>query len=129
MIGMANWTPEGFIGQVFKTLGKFIAPPAGVSSPALWGTKSFVEQHFGQSAKRIVFESRTFAFRYRSPDHFIDVFRGYYGPMHKAFLALDPLGQAALTKDLLAVIAALNVATDGSMNVPSGYSEIVITKV
>jgi ubiquinone/menaquinone biosynthesis C-methylase UbiE len=129
MIGMANWTPEGFIGQVFKTLGRFIAPPAGVSSPALWGTKSFVEQHFGQSAKRIVFESRTFAFRYRSPDHFIDVFRGYYGPMHKAFLALDPLGQAALTKDLLAVIAALNVATDGSMNVPSGYSEIVITKV
>lgn len=129
MIGMANWTPEGFIGQVFKTLGKFIAPPAGVSSPALWGTRPFVEQHFGKSAKRIAIESKTFAFRYRSPDHFIDIFRGYYGPMHKAFLALDPLGQAALTKDLVAVIAALNVATDGSMNVPSAYSEIVITKV
>ena len=129
MIGMANWTPEGFIGQVFKTLGKFIAPPAGVSSPALWGTKPFIEQHFGQSAKRIAFESKTFAFRYRTPDHFMDVFRRYYGPMHKAFQALDPLGQAALTKDLLGVIATLNVATDGSMNVPSAYAEVVITKV
>jgi len=128
VIGMANWTPEGFIGQVFKTLGRHVAPPAGVSSPALWGTRAFVEQHFGRSAKRIALENRSFAFRYRSPDHFMDVFRTYYGPMHKAFLALDPLGQAALAKDLATTISTFNVATDGSMNVPSAYSEIVITK-
>jgi len=127
-IGMANWTPEGFIGQVFKTLGRHIAPPAGVSSPALWGTKPFIEQHFGALAKHIAVESKSFAFRYRSPDHFLEVFRSYYGPVHKAFLALDAAGQAALAKDLLATIDTFNVATDGSMNVPSAYLEIVIVK-
>jgi SAM-dependent methyltransferase len=128
MIGLANWTPDGFIGQVFKTLGKHIAPPAGVSSPALWGTKAFIEQRFGPKARHIAFEGKTFVFRYRSPEHFLDVFRSYYGPMHKAFLALDAAGQAALTKDLGALIASLNTATDGSMRVPSTYAEIVITK-
>jgi ubiquinone/menaquinone biosynthesis C-methylase UbiE len=128
MIGMANWTPEGFIGQVFKTLGRHIAPPAGVGSPALWGTKPWIEQQFGRTARRIAVENKAFAFRYRSPDHFMDVFRSYYGPIHKAFLALDPAGQAALTKDLNATIASFNTATDGSMRVPSAYAEIVITK-
>jgi hypothetical protein len=128
LIGMANWTPEGFIGQVFKTLGRHVAPPSGVGSPALWGTRAFVEQHFGPSARHVAFETKTFAFRYRSPDHFMDVFRAYYGPIHKAFLALDPLGQDALARDLAATISRFNVATDGSMNVPSAYAEIVITR-
>ena len=128
MIGMANWTPDGFIGQVFKTLGRHITPPAGVSSPALWGTKSWIEQQFAPSASKITLEPKAFTFRYRSPEHFMDIFRTYYGPVHKAFLALEPAGQAALTLDLLAVIASLNTATDGSMRVPSAYSEIVITK-
>jgi ubiquinone/menaquinone biosynthesis C-methylase UbiE len=125
-IGMANWTPEGFIGRVFKTLGKYVAPAAGVHSPALWGTKAWIEQQFGSYATRIAFETKSFAFRYRSPSHFLDVFRTYYGPMHKAFLALDPVAQSALADDLESVIAEFNVATDGSMNVPSAYSEIVI---
>lgn len=128
MIGMANWTPEGFIGQVFKTLGKHIAPPAGVGSPALWGTKAFIEQHFGPKARKVAMESKAFVFRYRSPEHFMDVFRTYYGPVHKAFLALDPAGQAALAKDLTATIESFNTATDGSMRVPSAYAEIVITR-
>ena len=128
LIGMANWTPEGFIGQVFKTLGRHIAPPAGVSSPALWGTKPWLEQHFGPQASRIAIEGKEFVFRYRSPDHFMDVFRGYYGPIHKAFLALDAAGQTALDKDLRATIASFNTATDGSMRVPSAYAEIVITR-
>lgn len=127
-IGLANWTPEGFIGQVFKTLGKYVAPPAGVSSPALWGTKSWIEQHFGDKAMRIGIESKAFIFRYRSPDHFMDIFRTYYGPVHKAFLALDPTQQAALAKELMATIASFNTAADGSMRVPSAYAEIVITK-
>jgi ubiquinone/menaquinone biosynthesis C-methylase UbiE len=128
MIGLANWTPEGFIGQVFKTLGRHLPPPAGVGSPALWGTKPWIDQHFGPQAKRIAIETKTFVFRYRSPEHFLDIFRSYYGPLHKAFLALDPAGQAALAKDLMAAIATLNRATDGSMHVPSAYAEIVITK-
>ena len=127
-IGLANWTPEGFIGQVFKTLGRHIAPPAGVSSPALWGTKQWIEQSFGSQAEKILIESRAFVFRYRSPEHFMDVFRSYYGPVHKAFLALDPDKQAALAADLGATIAAFNTATDGTMHVPSAYLEIVIAK-
>ncbi len=128
MIGMANWTPDGFIGEVFKTLGRHIAPPAGVSSPALWGTKAWIEQQFGPSAAKITLEPKSFTFRYRSPEHFMDIFRTYYGPVHKAFLALAPEGQAELTRDLLSLIASLNTATDGSMRVPSAYAEIVMTK-
>lgn len=129
MIGMANWTPEGFIGQVFKTLGRHIAPPTGVSSPALWGTNRWIEERFGSAAQRIRIENKSFVFRYRSPEHFMDIFRTYYGPVHKAFLALDPAGQMALAQDLNATIAAFNTASDGSMSVPSAYAEIIIKKV
>jgi len=128
MIGMANWTPEGFIGQVFKCLSRHIAPPAGLNSPALWGTKPWIEQQFGPQAQRIAIDFKAFVFRYRSPEHFVEVFRTYYGPVHKAFLALDPAGQAMLAKDLYATIASFNTATDGTMRVPSAYAEIVITK-
>jgi ubiquinone/menaquinone biosynthesis C-methylase UbiE len=128
MIGMANWTPEGFIGQVFKTLAKHIAPPAGVNSPALWGTRPWIEQQFGTKARRIAIDSKAFVFRYHSPEHFMEVFRTYYGPVHKAFLALEPAGQATLAKDLHATIESFNTASDGSMRVPSAYAEIIITK-
>lgn len=128
MIGMANWTPEGFIGQVFKTLGKHIAPPAGVSSPAMWGTKAWIEQRFGPHARNIAIQDKAFVFRYRSPDHFVDVFRTFYGPVHKAFLTLDPTGQTVLANDLRATVARFNTATDGSMRVPSDYAEIIIDK-
>ena len=126
-IGLANWTPEGFIGQIFKTLGKHVAPPPGVKSPALWGTEAWINETFGGQA-RISFTARDFVFRYRSPEHFVEFFRTYYGPMHKAFLALESDGQTALHKDVLDTIARFNTATDGSMRVPSEYAEIVVTK-
>src|SRR5690349_21709502 len=88
-IGMANWTPEGFIGQLFKTLGKYLPPPAGAKSPALWGTETRLKEMFGASSSTIRAERRNFVFRYRSPEHFLDVFKSYYGPMLKAFAALD----------------------------------------
>jgi ubiquinone/menaquinone biosynthesis C-methylase UbiE len=128
MIGMANWTPDGFIGQVFKTLGRHVAPPPGLASPALWGTSAWLEQHFGPNARRISIEPKMFVFRYKSPAHFMDVFRTYYGPIHKAFLALEGGAQAALARDLEELIAQFNLATDGSMKVPSEYAEIVIDK-
>ncbi|MGE0222816.1 MAG: class I SAM-dependent methyltransferase [Acetobacteraceae bacterium] len=128
MIGMANWTPDGFIGQLFKTLGGHVPPPAGVKSPALWGSRTWIEEHFGAQARQITIRDASFVFRYRSPDHFMDVFRTYYGPVHKAFLSLDADRQAALTDDMLSLIGRFNTATDGSMRVPSAYAEIVITK-
>jgi ubiquinone/menaquinone biosynthesis C-methylase UbiE len=127
-IGMANWTPEGFIGQLFKTLGKYLPPPPGAKSPALWGTEARLTQMFGASASAIKSERRDFMFRYRSPEHFLDVFKSYYGPMLKAFAALDESNQQALKKDLLALIASMNRAQDGTMVVPSEYLEIVILK-
>jgi SAM-dependent methyltransferase len=127
-IGLANWTPGGFIGQLFKTLGKHVAPPAGLNSPAQWGSKPWIEEAFAAGAKSISIEDRAFVFRYRSPGHFVEFFRTYYGPVHKAFLALDGAAQAALASDLNATIARFNTATDGSMRVPSGYAEIVVTK-
>jgi SAM-dependent methyltransferase len=127
-IGLANWTPGGFIGQVFKTLGGHVAPPPGVSSPARWGSRPWIEETFGASAKSISITDRAFVFRYRSPDHFVEFFRTYYGPVHKAFLALDPSGQTALASDINAAVARFNTSTDGSMRVPSDYAEIVISK-
>src|SRR6201987_5671544 len=102
-IGLANWTPEGFIGQLFKTLGKHLPPPAGVKSPALWGTKPRLVELFGTHAASFAIETRAFAFRYRSPQHWLDVFKTYYGPMLKAFGALEPSKQIGLADDLLAL--------------------------
>lgn len=127
-IGLANWTPEGFIGQVFKTLGRHLPPPAGAKSPALWGTEARIKEMFGPSATSIKAERRNFIFRYRSAEHFLDVFRNYYGPMLKAFAALDAANQQGLQDDLLALIGRMNRAEDGTMVVPGEYLEIVITK-
>ena len=127
-IGLANWTPDGFIGQVFKTLGKHVAPPAGARSPALWGTPGRLHDMFDAGARSIRTESRLFKFRYRSPSHFLDVFKTYYGPVLKAFAALEPAKQEELHNDLHALIVRMNRSGDGTMVVPSEYLEVVITK-
>jgi SAM-dependent methyltransferase len=127
-IGLANWTPEGFIGQVFKTLGKFLPPPAGAKSPALWGTRARLTEMFGAASGSIKAENRVFNFRYRSPEHFLSVFETFYGPIHKAFAALDQQRQIELRNDLHALIVRMNRATDGTMIVPSEYLEVAITK-
>ncbi|MDB5575824.1 MAG: SAM-dependent methyltransferase [Bradyrhizobium sp.] len=127
-IGLANWTPDGFIGQLFKTLGKYLPPPAGARSPALWGTRARITEMFGPSALVINAVPRNFMFRYRSPEHFLEIFKNYYGPMLKAFAALDATNQQGLRDDLLALIGRMNRAEDGTMIVPSEYLEIVITR-
>jgi SAM-dependent methyltransferase len=124
-IAMANWTPGGFIGQVFKTLGRHLPPPPGARSPALWGTQEAIERMFGAGADTIRLTPQQFSFRYRSPQHFVDFFREFYGPVHKAFLALGDRATAFET-DLLGLIEQMNVATDGTMVVPSDYVEVVI---
>jgi ubiquinone/menaquinone biosynthesis C-methylase UbiE len=127
-IGLANWTPESFIGQVFKTIGKYIPPAAGVKSPALWGTKARLEELFGKTAQEIRATGREFTFRYRSPEHFIEVFRTYYGPINKAFGALDAEKQATFNQDLLALIANGNRSGDHTLVLPSEYLEVVIKR-
>ncbi len=127
-IGLANWTPQGFIGQLFKTIGSYIPPAAGVKSPSLWGTKARLEELFGKTAQEIHTTEREYTFRYRSPAHWIDVFRTYYGPMTKTFGALDSEKQAAFTKDLLALMESRNRSGDGTLVLASEYLEVVIKR-
>ena len=127
-IGMANWTPDGFIGQLFKTLGRHLPPPAGVKPPSLWGVEQNLRTMFGERAASIEVTPRMFNFRYRSAAHFIDVFRTWYGPVHKAFASLPADGAVALERDLAALLDGMNRAGPGSLVVPSEYLEVVITR-
>jgi len=127
-IGLANWTPDGFIGQLFKTISKYMPPPAGVKSPALWGTGARITEFFGAQASSIQLEQRDFVFRYRSAQHWLDVFKSYYGPLLKTFGALDPETRTALTDDLFALIKRFNRSGDKTMVVPSEYLEVVVTR-
>ena len=127
-IGLANWTPEGFIGQVFKTLGRHLPPPTGVQPPSLWGVQAHLQSLFGDRAAKIAVTPRVFNFRYRSAAHSIEVFRTWYGPMHKAFAALPAAGAQALEADLAELVNRLNRAGAGSLVVPSDYVEVVITR-
>lgn len=127
-IGLASWTPESFIGQVFKTIGKYIPPAPGVRSPALWGTKARLQELFGNAAGEIRTTSREFVMRYRSQEHWIEVFRTYYGPLNKTFGALDAEKQAAFKADLLALMASGNRSGDETLVLPSEYLEVVIER-
>ena len=124
-IGLANWTPDGFIGQLFKTLGRHVAPPAGVKSPALWGTEARLAELF--PGHRIEANVQIFNFRYSSPRHWLDVFKTYYGPVNKGFATLDPMGQTKLEADILELLEHANRG-NGTLVVPSTYLEAVVTK-
>ena len=126
-IGLANWTPAGFIGQLFKTLGGHLPPPAGAQSPALWGTQEHLRALFGPQVALEV-RPRVFNFRYRSAGHFVEVFRTWYGPVHKAFAALGPEAAAALERDLVQLLERANRAAPDSLVVPSEYLEVIITR-
>ncbi len=127
-IAMANWTPEGFIGQLFKILGQFVPPPAGVQSPARWGTESWLSEVFGSQAADISITPKIFQLRFADAKSFVDTFRAIYGPVHKAFLALDPAKQGALEAEMIALIKRFNTSTDGTALVAAEYLEVVIEK-
>ncbi|MFL6653338.1 MAG: methyltransferase domain-containing protein [Sulfurifustis sp.] len=122
-IGLANWTPDSLIGGLFKLIGRYVPPPAGVKSPLLWGTEERLRELFYGHNMQVA--RRQHVFRYRSPRHWLDTFRTYYGPMHKVFATLDAGKQAALTEEVLDLIAKHNRYGD-AMVVPSDYLEIVI---
>lgn len=126
-IGLANWTPAGFLGQLFRLIGSYVTPPAGVRSPLLWGTEAHLSELF-PAATRIEHAVRSFAFRYRSAEHWIDVFRTFYGPVHMAFASLDAVRQAALEADLIALLRSLDQGGADGLVVPGEYLETVITR-
>jgi SAM-dependent methyltransferase len=124
-IGLANWTPTGFIGQMFRIVGGYVAPPAGIRSPLEWGKEERLAELFGGS--KVDVERRHFVFRYRSAQHWLDTFRTYYGPTLKAFGALEPDAQAAFERDLIALAEGASTSSS-ALRVPSEYLEVVVTK-
>jgi ubiquinone/menaquinone biosynthesis C-methylase UbiE len=127
-IGLANWTPDSFVGQIFKTVGRHVPPPPGVNSSAAWGTEVFLDKQFGAHASKIEVTPRQFTFRYHSADHWLDIFGAFYGPLVKAFEALDDAAKEVLRGDLRSLIGRHDRATDGTMVVPAEYLEVVISR-
>ena len=127
-IGLANWTPAGFVGQLFKTLGRQLPPPAGVQPPSLWGVETHLQSLFSERAASIAVTPRLFNFRYRSAAHFIEVFRTWYGPVHKAFATLPADKALVLERELTDLLNSLNKAGAHSLVVPGEYLEVVITR-
>ena len=129
LIAMANWTPEGFIGQMFKTTGKHVPPPAGMPSPILWGSEQTVKERLMNGISYLQMTRRNIDFIFPiAPAEVVEHFRLYYGPTQKAFEALDANGQAALRKDLEELWTANNTATDGTTKVVSEYLEVKATR-
>jgi ubiquinone/menaquinone biosynthesis C-methylase UbiE len=127
-IGLANWTPQGFVGQMFKTLGRHVPPPAGALPPSRWGDEEQLRELFGSAIGQMQVTRQHFNFRYRSAAHFIDVFRTWYGPVHKAFASLQPEAANALESDLTALLNESNIGGGASLVVPSEYLEVVIMR-
>jgi ubiquinone/menaquinone biosynthesis C-methylase UbiE len=127
-IGLAGWTPEGFVGQMFKVVAAHVPPPAGLRAPPQWGTEARLAELLGPEARQLRAQRREFTFRYRSATHWLEVFRTWYGPTHRAFASLAPQAQDALAADLTALAERFNVAHDGTMVVPSAYLEAVIAR-
>jgi SAM-dependent methyltransferase len=125
-IGLANWTPTGFIGELFKVIGRYIPPPAGLRPPPLWGTDERLRELFGERIAKLEAQRKHFVFRYRSPQHWLDTFRTYYGPTNKAFNAVGADKEESLAADLIGLAQRFNTTTDGAMVVPSEYLEAVI---
>jgi SAM-dependent methyltransferase len=127
-IGLANWTPAGFIGQMFKTVGRYVSPPAGVRPTVEWGDEDRLRELFGNDVESLAADRRHFVFRYRSAQHLVDTFRTYYGPVLKAFAAVDEATRPALERDLLALAEEFNTSTTGTLRIPSEYLEVVAVK-
>lgn len=126
-IGLASWSPQGFIGHLFKTIGKYVPPPAGLRSPMTWGTEEGIQELLGERLSGLRFTRQQFVFNYASPEHFLHVFRTYYGPTVRAFAALDEHGQVALAADIVALAHQFNPLGESRMAVPSDYLEVVGT--
>lgn len=127
-IGLASWTPQGFIGQSFRLMGRYLPPRPEIAPPVMWGEPRRIEELFGADAASITTMRREFVFRYRSAAHNVETFRTWYGPTIKAFESLDDAGRVALERELVALLEEHDRSTDGTLRVPSEYLEVVVTK-
>lgn len=127
-IGLASWTPDGFIGRLFEVVGRFVPPPAGVRSPMAWGDRDRVVEMFESHGATVKVERKTYVFRYRSAEHWIATFRAYYGPMHKAFAALSEEKQEEFHAALLELLGRAETVKGGPLVIPATYLEVVVTK-
>jgi SAM-dependent methyltransferase len=123
---MGNWTPTGFVGQMFKVHGKHVPPPAIMPPPVKWGDEETVRERFKDGISHLKLNRRLYPFRYPFPPaQVVEFFRTYYGPSHKAFAALDPEKQATLRQDLETLWAEHSSATDGTTSLEAEYLEVI----
>lgn len=127
-IALANWVPDGFIGELLRTVGKHVQPPAGLKPPPLWGTEERVRELLGDRVSSLTPKRRAFVFRFRSPEDLVDTFRTYYGPTLKAFEALEEDGRGRLYDDFLALVRRYDRGQDGAVAIPSDYLEVVAVR-
>ena len=127
-IGLANWTPSGFVGRLFELMSRFVPPPAGIPSPLAWGTETRLVELFGPRANEFRTERRQFVFRNLSATHWVDQFRRYHGPIHTAFAGLDEAGQRALQEALLDLLERSNRGGRDTLIVPADYLQVVIQR-
>ena len=127
-IGLANWTPDGFIGNMFRTMGKHVAPPPGIKPPPLWGTEERFQELLGEGVSSLQSTRRSYVFRFPSAGYFVEYFRDYYGPTLRAFESLDATGRDALARDLQELLEDWNTSGDETLVVPSDYLEVVAVR-
>ncbi|HET7618469.1 MAG TPA: class I SAM-dependent methyltransferase [Vicinamibacterales bacterium] len=126
-IGLACWTPTGFVGELLKAVTRYTPPPAGVQPSTLWGTEDYLRRLFPRAAHLAV-QPRFFMFRYKSAEHWVDMFRNFYGPTHMAFNAIDAEAQARLEADLISLLRSYDAGEGVGLLVPGEYLEAVVTK-
>jgi ubiquinone/menaquinone biosynthesis C-methylase UbiE len=128
-IALANWTPDGFIGELFRTVGRRVPPPPGVRAPTEWGYEPRLRELFGDAVSDLTVTPRVFTFRFETAEAFADYFRSNYGPTLKAFEALDEDGGKLLYADLVDLAIRYNASrTDSTVRIPSAYVEVVAHK-
>lgn len=127
-IALASWTPDGFIGHLFRTVAGHVPPPAGVASPMLWGTEAHLRELFGDAISSLEVTRRTFTWRFASAEQLVDFFRTWYGPTLKAFAALDDAGREALATDLVALVRRFDRLDGDAVAVPATYLEAVAVR-
>ena len=127
-IGLANWVPDSYVGDLFRTMGKYVPPPPGLKPPFRWGTEEGLDELLDGGIGSLQTSRRSFVWRFRSARHHVEFMLGYYGPLNKAFGTLDEEQQQAFEGDLISLVERHNRSDDGTAIWPADYLEVVATR-